>query len=273
MRYKFENFPEMDFPIYSSAQTRKGTVVGGHYHAALELLQICSGEPLLTVDTTQFRCRPGDLFFIPAYAVHTLESAEECAIRGITFEPALIDAALCGVAVEEQFCRERIADLLCRADHPLHPAMRAAFDRLYEAYHTESSTRRVAVLSALYGMVEVLVRRYASVADADHTYRRLKPAIRYMEEHIAEPITLEQISAVLNVCPDHCIRLFRGQTHKTPIRYLADLRLAEAMKLLVETDLSVGQIAARCGYSSPAYLSKAFKDRLGRAPRQYRQKK
>jgi AraC family transcriptional regulator of arabinose operon len=75
---------------------------------------------------------------------------------------------------------------------------------------------------------------------------------------------------VLNICPDHCIRLFREQVNKTPMRYLADLRLTEAMKRLVETDLSVGSIAAECGYSSAAHLTKTFKDRLGITPREYR---
>lgn len=272
MWYKFENYPDPDFPIYSSAQQRSGKVVGGHYHGAMELMQVVSGAPLLTVDTTQIRCRPGDLFFIPAYAVHSLESEELCAIRGITFEPALLDGALCGVDPAGQFSRGRISDPLCRAGHPLHPEMAAAFDRMYDAYHTPSPTRRPAVLSALYGMLEMLLRRYAPAAEEERAYRRLEPAIRYMEAHFAEEISLEQISRLLNVCPDHCIRMFREQTNKTPMRYLADLRLVEAMKLLVETDLPMGQIAARCGYSGPAYLSKTFKDRLGRSPRQYRQK-
>ncbi len=270
MWYKFENFPERDFPIYSSAQTRRGQIVGGHYHGAMELMQICTGEPLLTVDTTQLRCRPGDLFFIPAYAVHSLEAAEECSIRGITFEPALLDGALCGVDLAGQFARERIGDPLCREGHPLHPAMEQAFERVYDAYHTASPTRRPAILSALYALLEVLLKRYASVGQKEHAYRRLEPAIRYMEDHLAEELSLEQISALLNICPDHCIRLFREQTHKTPMRYLSDLRIAEAMKLLVETELPVGEIAARCGYSSANYLSKAFKDRLKKTPTEYR---
>ena len=263
MWYKFENYPEREFPIYSSAQERVGLAVGGHYHGAMELLRIDRGTPLLTVDTTQIRCRPGDLFFIPAYAVHSLESEGLCSIRGITFEPSLVDGALCGVEVEEQFSRRRI-------DGFFVPAANAAFDRLYEAYHTHSPTRRAAMLSALYGVLEQLLLRYPAAGEG--SYRRLAPAIRYMEEHLAEEISLRKISRLLNVCPDHCIRLFREQTNKTPMRYLSDLRIAEAMKLLVETDLPMGQIAEKCGYSGPAYLSKAFKDRLGRSPREYRKK-
>lgn len=272
MWYKFENYKDPSFPIYSSEQTRTGTVVGAHYHGAMELLQILHGTPLLTVDTTQIRCQPGDLFFIPAFAVHSLEGEEECSIRGITFEPVLLDEALCGVDLKEQFGRSRVTDLLWRAHCTDHGEMKAAFDRLFEGYHTPSSTRRAAVLSALYGVLEVLMRRYCAMERDERAFRRLQPAIRYMEEHFAEGITLEQISGVLNICPDHCIRLFREQVNKTPMRYLADLRLTEAMKRLVETDLSVGAIAAECGYSTAAHLTKTFKDRLGITPREYRRR-
>ncbi len=271
MHYKFERFSDPGFPIYSAVQKGAGTLVSPHYHKAYELIEISAGSPLLYIDAGVYRCKAGDIFFIPPFAVHSLQSeTEDCIIRGITFEGKLLDEIACNIALDEILSRECVASFCTREGDLLHQGMQSRFEKVFDAYHTPSSTRRIAILSALYGLLEMLLMKYAPKAKTSRNERRILPAIRYMEAHYPETITLASISNELNMCNDHTIRLFKAITNKTPIQFLTDLRLSEAIKLLVETDLSIGEIAVRTGFSDANYFSKVFKDRLCRSPRDYR---
>lgn len=270
MNYKIENFNEKSFPIYSSAQKRSGTVVNAHYHTACELVLICQGSPLLSVDTTTTRCRAGDLLFIPAFSVHTLYSEEECSIRGITFEPAMLDSQAIELDCGQAFARGRITEFCTSPQDSYYAALRQKFDALFDTYHQQRPFWKAEVLAGLYGVVAALAARYAAEEQNAGVYRKLQPAIAYLEKHFAEPITLQGIANTLNVCPDHAIRMFKEGTNKTPIRYLNDLRLTEAMKLLTESDCSVEEISVRTGFSNANYFSKAFKDLTKKSPLAYR---
>ncbi len=271
MWYKYENFADPEFPIYSTAQQQTGLTVMAHFHPALELIKVCRGTPLVTVDSAPIRCGEGDLLFIPAYAVHSLESEGDCAIQSITFEPALLDATACKVDLQALLQRGRVKDLLCphgAETAPLH----TAFDALFAAYHTETPRRRLWILSALYGMTAALLDQFAAPQSSARNIGRLEPALRYMEAHFDQKISLKELAELLYISPEHCIRLFYEQTNKTPKQYLTDLRIREAMRLLAETDLSVEQIAARCGFAGGPHLCKVFKERIGKTPLVYRKR-
>jgi len=71
------------------------------------------------------------------------------------------------------------------------------------------------------------------------------------------------------IAPDHLRRLFQQATGRTPVGYLAELRIAEARRLLKVGGLSVKQVAARVGIPDPYYFSRVFKKITGRRPSAY----
>ena len=81
------------------------------------------------------------------------------------------------------------------------------------------------------------------------------------------------MSSLLNICDDHFIKLFKSATNKTPIKYINDLRIEAALKLLVDSNLSITQIADRVGFSNINYMIKVFKDTLNTTPKAYKTKK
>ena len=79
-----------------------------------------------------------------------------------------------------------------------------------------------------------------------------------------------ELGGLLNVCNDHFIRLFRSATNKTPVAYIRDFRLQEALKLLLDGDLSVTDIASAVGFSSGNYMTRVFRSAFHMTPLQYR---
>lgn len=270
MRYKVENFKDLSLPIYSTRQKREGNIVKVHYHPACELLLVCEGRIFVSVDTAEMVVEEGGLLFIPPLAVHSIFAKEVCKIKTITFEPELLDAKAMGLDFGSFFARGRISDFVTAPQQEAYEGLRAAFDDLYVTYREDIPSRRIALLSKVYGVAAALRERYDMPLESENVYHRLRPALDYMEAHFTEPLSLEKIADALNVCPDHAIRMFKKITNKTPIRYLRDLRLTEGMKLLAETDYSVEEIAVRCGFNDANYFGKAFKDMVNRTPLAYR---
>jgi len=91
----------------------------------------------------------------------------------------------------------------------------------------------------------------------------------YMREHLAEPISLEELAGLVDLSPWHFARAFRQRHQLPPHRCLTQLRLEKARELLAHSQLSITKIAMATGYSSQ-HLARHFRHYLGCSPRDYR---
>ncbi|WP_409465012.1 helix-turn-helix domain-containing protein [Amycolatopsis sp. GA6-003] len=99
---------------------------------------------------------------------------------------------------------------------------------------------------------------------------RVRAVIAAMRERLAEPLALADLAGEVHLSVYHLVRVFKEATGATPYRYLTGLRIDEAKRLLRGTDLTISQIAGRCGFASPAALSTAFLRHTGTRPSAYR---
>lgn len=95
-------------------------------------------------------------------------------------------------------------------------------------------------------------------------------ALRFIEEHLADRITLRDIARRIGFSPQTVIRAFRQQTNATPVQFLISKRIERAKGLLTETDLPIKAIAATTGFSTPRYFCQRFRRHTGYTPGDYR---
>lgn len=95
-------------------------------------------------------------------------------------------------------------------------------------------------------------------------------AIAYIHNHLHEKINLAQLGSQCFLSYIQFSRRFKQATGTTPQNYVAGLRLKKAQLLLLETDLSVKQIARDCGFGSEYYFCSFFHTHCGLAPSHYR---
>ena len=114
------------------------------------------------------------------------------------------------------------------------------------------------------------------LATAEGLSPALPPALQRACAHIdarhALATDLARLAAVACVTPAHLIRLFHRHLGITPMRYLWRARVEAATRLLRETGLSIGEIAARTGFQNPFHLSKLVKKSCGVSPRELRRR-
>lgn len=91
--------------------------------------------------------------------------------------------------------------------------------------------------------------------------------IHYLEEHYAEDLSLTQLGSVFHRTPEYLCSLFKEETGLTPMRYLIQIRIGRAKWLMTEEpQLTVREIGERCGFHSPSYFGKVFREHTGVTP-------
>ncbi|MFC5060406.1 GlxA family transcriptional regulator [Saccharothrix xinjiangensis] len=98
----------------------------------------------------------------------------------------------------------------------------------------------------------------------------LEPLLRWVEDHCAEELTLEDIAGKAGTSTRTLNRRFREQTGTTPLQWLLRARVRRAQHLLETTDHPVDRIAAQVGFGSPTAFRDRFKRVAGTSPQSYR---
>ncbi|MFE4215810.1 GlxA family transcriptional regulator [Streptomyces sp. NPDC056844] len=89
-------------------------------------------------------------------------------------------------------------------------------------------------------------------------------------DRLAEPVTLQDMARHALMSERTFTRRFRAEVGTSPLRWLAQSRLAQARRLLESSDLTVARIASVCGFGDPVVLRKHFHTHLGLSPLAYR---
>ncbi len=88
---------------------------------------------------------------------------------------------------------------------------------------------------------------------------KLATVIHRMEAHIEEPVSPPELALDVGMSTRQLERLFRRYLNRSPKRYYMELRLAKARNLLMQTDMSVINVALACGFTSPSHFSKCYR--------------
>lgn len=113
-------------------------------------------------------------------------------------------------------------------------------------------------------------RRTLGAATGD-AHPDVRAAVALMEAHIAEPLTMPEISDHLGLSQRRLERLFHRYMGVSPVRFSQHLRLQHARVLLTSTTMSIRDVSAACGFNSLTYFSAAFLACFGKRPSDYRQ--
>lgn len=92
----------------------------------------------------------------------------------------------------------------------------------------------------------------------------------YIRSNRRKPITSAEVAVALDCSPRYLRKAFRHAYGYSPTTFLLQTRLFEARRLLVETHLSVTEVARECGFGSLNYFTRAFKSFHGTTPTDYR---
>ena len=112
------------------------------------------------------------------------------------------------------------------------------------------------------------------LSDADSAAPALPPlvaaAIEDIRKNYAGLYGVEELSERLGVSKSHLVRAFTAALGVSPGRYLTNVRIEAAMRLLLHREYTLDVIASLCGFSGANYLCRVFKKTTGQSPTQWR---
>ncbi|KAB2885589.1 MAG: GlxA family transcriptional regulator [Albidovulum sp.] len=127
-------------------------------------------------------------------------------------------------------------------DHGEEVANTVADQLIYSAIRTDQDTQRLSIPT------RIGVR-----------HPKLSQVIQMMEQNIEDPISPADLAEDVGMSTRQLERLFRRYLNRSPKRYYMELRLQKARNLLMQTDMSVINVALACGFASPSHFSKCYR--------------
>ena len=119
--------------------------------------------------------------------------------------------------------------------------------------------------------ISLFERRVSSAAEPEKQEERVITGItRYLQEHLAEEISLSVLAEQFHLNPQYISQLFKSEIGVNFLVYLTNIRMEKAKKLLLSTALSIAEVAEQSGYGDYRVFTKVFKKSEGITPSQYR---
>lgn len=100
----------------------------------------------------------------------------------------------------------------------------------------------------------------------------VQKAVSYIDDHYNESLRLEHVAAYVGLNPSYFSTVFKRELNINFSNYLTQKRIEEACKLLLQSNLSLSDIANETGFDSQSYFSQIFKHHTGMSPKEYRKK-
>ena len=134
-------------------------------------------------------------------------------------------------------------------DHGEELAGAVADQLIYSSIRTDQDTQRLSIPT------RIGVR-----------HPKLSQVIQMMEANVEEPVSPSVMARDVGMSTRQLERLFRRYLSRSPKRYYMELRLQKARNLLMQTDMSVINVALACGFASPSHFSKCYRAHYDTTP-------
>ncbi len=249
-----------------------------HTHDHLEIGYCLSGRGTFYFGQKVYAAQPGDVFVVNHLERHAAASDADNPSRFLFlyFDPLLIEQADPELLLPFVYLPTKFQN---RIPGELDAARRIA--RRFRELADEQRHRRPGYRGMMRGTVlqicALLLRHYSEQTPSSEwnrtlsSYYRIKPALDYIGERFREPLTLEDAAARLGLSPSRARHLFQEKLGVGFKRYLLQLRVNEAKRLLASTDLPMADVMFASGFQSHAPFYRAFRQIVGAAPLEYRE--
>jgi AraC-like DNA-binding protein len=273
---------EPDFPLAVLEYVTQGDGDRMHWHDHLEVAVVLDGRGAFLFGQRALPAEVGDIFFIDNSQPHVALAEPGTSLRLllVLFRPELVAGPGCReldlgylapFRVDERTASPRIrgGSALATEVAPVLHDLRAIWERHDPSErHLADATLRRAL--ALVNRHRGAGPRAAAVRAAADRREQIRPVLAYVDRHCRESITLGDVAEVVHVSPSRVRHVFKDVTGVSFKEYITQIRVAEAKRLLLGTDLSVAEIARAVSYTNLHQFYKVFYRSCAMSPGEYR---
>ena len=250
-----------DIRVYENG--RNGLSGKKHIHNdSYEILQVLEGNGVFMIGNRLFPLVKYAVFFIPQYEVHSVAPGEGSYVRNILNIDSNYLERFCELT-DDTMINTLFQKQSVQTDAETAELLSKAFFLLKE--------RGNSVEKQLH-FIRILLMLSETGEKAPSVHNMISVAIKYIDEHLNEKLTVEEICEQVPLSRFYFCRLFRKNTGMSPVEYITQRRVSTAKKMILNTDMSISEIAEHVGFGSFSNFSNRFRQTEGVSPREFRKR-
>lgn len=216
------------------------------------------------IEKTTYKVGPNEFFILPQNVEHAYGSDEKdpWSIYWVHFGGEMLPYFNSMPAVQQHF-------------HPLHiksdDYIISLFSTIYRTLELGYSIDNLTFSSmCLHHYLTLFIYNEKHFDVGDNKRDLIDDVILYMQQHVHEELTLQDLCNHAHYSPSRFSSLFRQKTGYAPIDYFIQLKMQKASQMLDFTNRSIKDIASTFGFDDPYYFSRRFTKAIGMSPKKYR---
>lgn len=249
-----------------------------HWHDAIEIIYVDDNGYEVISDGISYTLVPGDIIYIPAGVMHAIKAPK----TGIRFV-YLINASPFRELKDYDILRPLLNKCLLitpSSEPAIYESVKILLEQVREMYFSDYDFREMSIYALIMNIMTTIGRnRLARVnkSGSNHSahrndgINRFNEVIEYINDHYNENITLETTAKYFGYSKFYFAKLFKEYFDTTFVNYLSFKRILVAETLLIDTTLSVTEIAFRSGFSSISSFNRCFREIKGCSPTKYKE--
>lgn len=251
-----------------------------HWHEEMEIIYVQDGTICAAVRNTEYLVSKGEFVLIHPQTIHAIKqhNDDSAVYFNILFRFSMLESGSDDICREHYFepiySRKLLMPEFIGANHPLNARITPLIQRLLvdprDRRYSDELIIKARLFEIMHGILRYCMPSDKNRAYEDVIYEKLKQSLRYLEENFAESITVGDIAAVSNYSASHFEKLFKELTGHSFTQYLKNYRLEQAADRIKTESAKISDIATACGFSNLSYFSRAFYQKYGMTPSDYR---
>ncbi|MBO5221352.1 MAG: helix-turn-helix transcriptional regulator [Clostridia bacterium] len=238
-----------------------------HLHNHLEIVYLLDGATKTVCENREDTMESGDIFIAFPNQVHCYPKIGNGYAKHFLF---IFSPTVC-TEFKDLFHRMIPTASVIRKRH-LDPELPALAQKIHEENEKNTPYKEVITRGYLIAFLGKLFRSMEFREEKQSDGTLLKSILNYCNKHYTEPLSLDRLSAELNVGQYHSSHIFGKKLKISFPDYVNGLRINDAIrKLTADPDCPITDIAYDCGFSSTRTFNRAFVKYTGISPREYRE--
>jgi AraC-like DNA-binding protein len=258
--------------------------ISWHWHKAFEINYIASGQIDFMMTGRTAKLSKGDVVFINSDVLHAL-SAHGNETSAISFAHFIDSRFLSGGAgniLESEFVFPLTGNtdfnyFCLYGENQNDSEMIEIIKKMTEVCREEPYGYEFMVRNLISSFWIKMFERYKSDICRPCNKKsldgsRIRDMMQFVRENFNDKLGLKDIAGAAGIGTRECNRCFDRTIGMSPMEYLNQFRLEQAIGLMLNSDESITNISEDCGFFSNSYFSKCFHDRFGCTPNEYRKR-
>lgn len=237
-----------------------------HWHRSVEIFALFEGELEFYINEIRYPLQPGEFMLVNSNEIHSILSPKKnqtvvLQIPLATFEKYYTDERFIYFSHSSRLQDEEVMRLI---------------REMYLAYQEKKCGYELKVQSQFYMLVYLLVTKYRKTEVNEDLIRhnknlnKLSAITSYMKENYKKELSLESLAKTFGYSPTYLSRMFQKYAKTNYKTCLDNIRLEHAAKDLMNTEITIGEIAFNNGFANSKAFAKVFQAKYGMLPSEFR---